>query len=230
MQPFNPNHLARVFVASIYREQEDPRVIWSNLFAATDSIELNYQRVYPKTAAAAAAQIRRIQRQRAAGPSAELRTGLEEQAIAVLDEAEPQGDGVVVIEAGAFKNRGGLEEFVGRIGPALKQRVVLFGADSASVQELAARNGVTIVASNDLVDLAFHLSGMEERGRRVGYLGDAQNANRLSTILLPGSTVTALDPQTVLPQILLFLGYPSELLSGINASGLEEQLARSTAA
>lgn len=162
----------------------------------------------------------------AAGPPA---GGLEEQAMAVLDEAAPQGEGVLVLEAGVL-GRAGLEEFVGRLGPALKQRVVLFGKGSVAAKEAAARNGVVFVDSDDPADLAFRLVGLEERANRIGYVGDRKTAGVLARILPASMAVTALDPRTTLLDMFRFLGYPSALLDGINASGLEEGLARSRAA
>ncbi len=150
------------------------------------------------------------------------------QRMTVLDEAAPQGAGVLVIEARAFANRGGLEEFIGRIG-ALKTRIVLFGSDSAAIKELALRNGVSVVDSDDPADLAFRLAGMEERANRIGYVGNSETAGLLARILPASMVVIPLGSPT-LEKMMLFLGYPSAVLNSINAAGFEEQLAASTAA
>ncbi|GEM_PF-4890462 len=160
-------------------------------------------------------------------------SGLEEQgvseAMAVLDEAAPQGDGILVLEAGVL-GRAGLEEFVGRVGSQLGRRFVLFGKESAAAKEAAARSGILLVDSDDPADLAFRLAGMEERVGRIGYVGNRRTAELLARILPPSMPVTPLDPSVTLPDLFLFLGYPVSFLDQINASGLEEGLARSRAA
>ena len=159
--------------------------------------------------------------------------GLEEQGIgqvmAVLDEAAPQGEGILVLEARVL-GRAGLEELVGRMGPQLGRRVILFGKESAAAKEAAARSGVLLVDSDDPADLALQLTGLEERVGRIGYVGDRKTANWLAKVLPSSMEVTPLDPAATLPELFRFLGYPASFLGQINASGLEESLERSRAA
>lgn len=159
--------------------------------------------------------------------------GLEEreirQTIAILEEAAPQGDGILVLEAGVL-GRAGLEELVDRMGPQLGRRFVLFGKESAAAKEAAARNGILLVDSDDPADLALRLAGLEERAGRIGYVGNRRTAELLARILPASMPVTPLDPAATLPDLFRFLGYPASFLDRINASGLEESLERSRAA
>ncbi len=138
----------------------------------------------------------------------------------VLEEAQPQGPGILVIEASEISRRTGLEEFAARV-PRLGRKIVLFGRNSASAKEAAARNGIPVVDSDRLEDLAAYLTGAEE-SERVGYVGDPERAGLLSLILPAKLQVTPFDPDTTLSRMLAWLGYPAALLDAINAAGAEE--------
>ena len=157
-------------------------------------------------------------------------SGLEERQIddilAILEEALQKGPGVLVIEAGVISQRMGLSEFVARIPQPLGGRIILFGKESLEAKEVAARNGITLVDSDRLTDLVLQLLVLGDEADRVGYVGDPALATALSDILPRSMEVTPLDPATALSRLLLFLRYPQPVLDGINASGLEEQLAR----
>ncbi len=147
----------------------------------------------------------------------------------ILEEAAPQGPGVLVIEAGEISRRTGLEEFVARVPKRFGQKLVLFGEGSSVIQELAARNGIAVVDSDRLVDLAVRLAGMEEAGR-IGYVGDPMMAGRLSEMLPASMRVTPLKPGTTLVQMLGYLKYPQGALDAVNAAGAEELFVRARAA
>ena len=148
----------------------------------------------------------------------------------VLDEAAPQGPWVLVIEVGAISQRVGLAEFVARVPRKLAGRMILFGSESAEAKELAARNGITVVDSDKLSDLAFQLMLLGEEAGRIGFLGNPVAAAALSELLPRSMELTSLDPVTALDRLLLFLGYPDAVLGTINAAGAEELFARQRAA
>lgn len=158
--------------------------------------------------------------------------GLEEKPLMgilrLLDEAMPQGSGVLVIEAGVISRRMGLAEFVARVPRRLGDRIILFGADSAEAKEIAARNGIAVVDSDKLSDLAFQLMVLGDEADRVGYLGNPVAAAALSGML--PMKVTPLNPKTTLDKLLRTLGYAEPVLDAINAAGAEELFARARAA
>lgn len=164
----------------------------------------------------------------------QFRAGLEEwsmeDVLAILEEALQGGPGTLVIEADVISQRIGLSEFVARVPKRLGQRIVLFGEGSLQAEEVAARNEITLVNSDRLSDLAFQLMVLGDEADRVGFLGDAAVATALSEMLPQSMALIPLDPETNLDRLLLFLKYPQPVLDGINASGLEEQFARSRAA
>jgi len=159
--------------------------------------------------------------------------GMEEkqagQFIQVLDESMPRGLGVLVIEAGEISRRTGLEEFVARVPKSLAREIVLFGPGSSVIKKLAVRNGIAVVDSDRLDDLAVRLAGMEEAAR-IGYVGDPARAGLLSKILPASMAVTPFDPGTALDRLLGYLGYPQTVLDALNAAGAEELFARARAA
>jgi hypothetical protein len=148
----------------------------------------------------------------------------------ILDEGVPQGPGVLVIEAGEISRRTGLEEFVARVPGRLGQKLVLFGEGSVVAREAAARNGIAVVDSDRLSDLAFHLMLLGEEADRVGYLGNPLAAAALSKMLPASMELTPLDPGTALDKLLRSLGYSAAALEAINAAGMEELFAGARAA
>ncbi len=146
----------------------------------------------------------------------------------ILEEAQPQGSGVLVIEAAAVSRRIGLAEFVARVPARLADRLVLFGKDSAEAKELAIRNGIAVVDSDKLSDLAFQLMVLGDEADQIGYLGSAETASRLDRML--PMAVLPLDPLTAMDRLLAMIGYPREVLDSINASGSEELFASLRAA
>lgn len=162
--------------------------------------------------------------------SAGLEEGQIENVLKFLDEALQGGPGILVIEAAVISRRMGLSKFVARVPQRLGDRIILFGRESIEAKEIAARNGITLVDSDRLTDLVLQLLVLGEEANNIGYLGDPAIATSLSEILPRSMEVTPFDPVTALSRLLLFLGYPQPVLDGINASGLEEQFARSRAA
>ncbi len=158
--------------------------------------------------------------------------GLERQinqTLAVLAETKQGRGGVLAIEASVVSQRVGLEEFVARL-PRGIGKVVLVGGDSAAAKEAAARNpSLLVVDSDNPVDWAVTLAGLEEADH-VLFLGDPGRARILSRLLPPSMVVTPIDPAAGLEQILLAMGIPRKVLDQVNAAGLEEQLERLHAA
>lgn len=147
----------------------------------------------------------------------------------ILEEAAPQGPGVLVIEAGVVSSRIGLAEFVARVPRQLADRLVLFGKDSAEVKEIAARNGIAVVDSDKLSDLVLQLMVLGDEADQVGYLGNPLAAAALDEML--PMEVTPLDPETTLDKLLRYLGYPDAVVELIiNAAGAEELFAGARAA
>lgn len=160
--------------------------------------------------------------------SEEPAAGLEENQIRefleILEQAAPQGSGMLVIEAGEISRRTGLAEFVARVPRGLADRLILFGAESVEAKEIAVRNGIAVVNSDKLSELAFQLKEAD----RVGYVGDRRTAMDLSKML--SMEVTPFDPETALDQLLRYMEYPEAVLEMINAAGAEELFAGARAA
>jgi len=149
--------------------------------------------------------------------------------LATLADAVQGQSGVLVIEAGVLSQRVGLEEVVARM-PSGIGKVVVAGKGSVVGQELKFRNpNLLLVDSDDPVDWAVILAGLEEAGR-ITFLGDRDKAQFLSQILPSSMVVTPIDPKAGLEQILLVLGIPQGILDQVNAAGLEEEFVRLHAA
>ncbi len=168
------------------------------------------------------------------GQEGDKTAGMEEipleKAIDLLEEAMPQGPGILVIEAGVVSRRMGLAEFVARVPRSLGDRIVLFGPESAEAREIAVRNGIAVVDSDKLSDLILQLMVLGDEADRVGYLGDPETAAVLSARLPSSMEVTPLDPETALDRLLLYLGFPQGVLETIDAMGMEELFAQARAA
>ncbi len=155
----------------------------------------------------------------------ELRGGLEERLVAVA-EGMPGGQ-VLAVQASEISRRVGLEEFLAR-APRGLAKIVVFGKGSSIGPELSARNDIFYIDSDDPADLGAALAGLEED--RVVFLGDRKVGEYLKTALPASMSVAVMAPGSGLEEILLTLGLPADLLGQVNASGLEEQLARDRAA
>ena len=134
-----------------------------------------------------------------------------------------------VLDVGVISKRLGLAEFVARIPGEARNHFILFGANSAEAQEVAARNGVRLIASAGLEELAFEIL-RREGVTAVDYLGDAASAVQLGRILSGSVAVIHLDPATGLEEILQRMGIAPPILDTISASGLEERLEQLRAA
>ncbi len=153
--------------------------------------------------------------------------GLEEmEAVFRGVEETAAGRRVLAVDAAEVSRRVGLEEFLARLPRGVKTMVL--GAGSIAGLELAARGRVRYVGSDQPVDWAAALAGLEED--RITFVGKRAAGELLSRILPPSMEVSVLGPGSGLEEILLSLGLPPAFLGEINASGVEERLARERAA
>jgi len=139
-------------------------------------------------------------------------------------ESDEMGIGVLVVEAGVLSQRTGLEEFIRRVIPLINVPVIVTGRDSLTAAEMAGQ-GVVAVNSDNLVDLAIVLAGMEEADRVV-YMGDSVRAGLLGRMLPNSMSVIGLGPGEGLDRVLLSLGFPRSIIEEIDAAGMEENFAR----
>lgn len=155
----------------------------------------------------------------------------ESQAIdPVLSEAV-QGPGVVVLEAPVLRNRPGLLKFIENIRGPLARRLIVVGLEEKEVQELRERHPlIQVIPKEDFTGLVLALVGLEE-AEQVTQVGENDAlAERLRQALPLSMSVVHVGPDAGLEELLRRMGVPDGVLDQINASGLEETLARSRAA
>ncbi|MCM8794901.1 MAG: PfkB family carbohydrate kinase [Candidatus Omnitrophica bacterium] len=147
--------------------------------------------------------------------------GLEGQGIwsawRAMEEART-GRGVLVIPAQTFRIFTGLESFLKVLPGSFAADVVLWG-DSPEITRLQRANpALKAFRQEDPVELAVFLAGLTD-AERVGILGDSSAAQRLAPLMARfriAVTVVRWD----VPEILVLLGTPREVLDQLNLEKL----------
>ncbi len=201
--------------------------LWQREFR--DPLQMPLQRTYPATEEEAAAQLQRLAKLGAEDSAASLKKYLAGNQVAQVSEGV-QGPGIAVFGYAALETRAGLEELVTWASPDLLKRMVFFGVGKVWTDRLRGLNpDVQVIDDFNRVELTTWLLGIPEADR-VTVVGDVELAGYLQHVLPRSMAVIPLAADAAFRFILEAMGVSPLVLQQIDASGLEEQLARSQAA